>query len=360
MENKGTSPKGRGSHINPPNRFGGPYNVPDLEQVEHDQEYLDSLHNRPTRYLPDRSRTVVAENDSPDVGFRFSINPYRGCSHGCAYCYARPTHEYLGLSAGLDFETMIFVKEDAPDLFREFLSNPRWQPEVIGISGVTDPYQPAERHFLLTRRCLEVAAEANQPVAIITKNALVLRDLDILGRMAAANLVQVNVSVTTLDADLARTMEPRTSTPTARLKAIASLREAGVPVRVLVAPVIPGLTDSEIPAILAAVKEAGAQAAGYVLLRLPWAVAPVFLEWLRRTQPARADRVEARIRSVRGGKLNNSEFGTRMRGTGELADQIANLFHLFAKRHGLDGKLPPIDCTQFQPPRPKSGQMWLF
>jgi DNA repair photolyase len=357
MENKRPLPKSRGSHINPPHRFGGPQPVPDIDD---DPEFLDELRNRPTEYLSDRSRTIVAENDSPDVGFRFSINPYRGCAHGCAYCYARPYHEYLGLSAGLDFETKIFVKEAAPDLFRDFLQREQWVPEPIGMAGVTDPYQPAERQFLLTRRCLEVAAEAFQPIALITKNALVLRDLDILRRMAAANLVQVNVSLTTLDASLARSMEPRTSTPAARLRAIRGLREAGVPVRVLMAPVIPGLTDCEIPALLAAAKDAGAQAAGYILLRLPLSVAPVFLEWLKRTQPDRAARVESRIREVRGGRLNDSEFGTRMRGTGELARQIAGLFRLFAKRYGLDGRLPAIDCTQFRPPRPSSGQMLLF
>src|SRR5579872_5878681 len=185
MEHNHPEAKGRGSQIDPPNRFGLPHCVHDLEQVAHDAEYLDGLHNRPTEYLPDRSRTIVTENDSPDVGFRYSVNPYRGCSHGCSYCYARQTHEYLGLSAGLDFETKIFVKEAAPDLFRDFLARERWQPQPIALSGVTDAYQPAERHFLLTRRCLEVAAEARQPLSIITKNALVLRDLDLLGPMAA-------------------------------------------------------------------------------------------------------------------------------------------------------------------------------
>jgi DNA repair photolyase len=357
MENKRPLNKGSGASINPPHRFGGPQPVPDPDT---EPDYLDDLQRRPTEYLPDQSRTIVTENDSPDLGFRFSINPYRGCSHGCAYCYARPTHEYLELSAGLDFETKIFVKEAAPDLFRDFLNKERWRPEPIGVSGVTDPYQPAERGFRLTRGCLEVAAEAFQPLALITKNALVLRDLDLLSRMAAADLVHVNISLTTLDAALARSMEPRTSTPAARLRAMRALREAGVPVRVFISPVIPGLTDSEIPALLAAAKEAGAQAAAFVMLRLPLTVAPVFLEWLRRTQPERAERVEARIRGVRGGKLNDTEFGTRMRGTGEMARQIASLFRLFAKRHGLDGGLPPYDCSRFRPPRPRSGPLWLF
>jgi DNA repair photolyase len=360
MEKKPPEAKGRGSQINPPNRFGGPSYVPDLEQVECDQEYLDGLHNKPTRYIPDRSRTVVTENDSPDVGFNYSINPYRGCSHGCSYCYARQTHEYLGLSAGLDFETTILVKEAAPDLFRDFLANERWKPEPIALSGVTDPYQPAERQYQLTRRCLEVAAEAFQPIAIITKNALILRDRDILGRMAASDLVHVNVSVTTLDTELARSMEPRTSTPAARLRAITGLRDAGVPVRVLVAPIIPGLNDVEIPAILAAAREAGAQAAAYTMLRLPLTVAPVFLEWLRRTQPERAARIESRIRDVRGGKLNDPAFGARMRGRGKLAEQIGKMFKLFRRKHGLDGQLPPYDCSHFRPPRTSTGQAWLF
>jgi DNA repair photolyase len=356
------APKGRGSHLDPPNRFGGPYRVPNLEQVEHDAEYLASLGRRPTVYLPDRTRSIVTENDSPDVGFRYSINPYRGCSHGCAYCYARPTHEYLGLNAGLDFETKILVKEEAPALFRAFLRRKGWRPEPITLSGVTDPYQPAEQHFRLTRGCLEVAAQARQPISIITKNALVVRDLDLLGEMARDDLVHVNMSVTTLDTELARALEPRTSTPAARLRAVAALRAAGVPVRVLVAPIIPGLNDSETPAILAAAKEAGAMHAGFVLLRLPHAVAVVFLEWLERTYPERRTRVEKRIRSMRGGRLNDPRFGSRMTGTGELAEQIAGLFRLFRKKYGLDSGLPEYDCTRFRPPPEpdKADGLWLF
>jgi DNA repair photolyase len=353
------APKGRGAFSNPPNRFGGPRYELDLEQLD-DPDLLPDRRPMPTEYYPDRSRSIVTENDSPDVGFRYSINPYRGCSHGCAYCYARPTHEYLGLSAGLDFESKIFVKEDAPQLFREFLARDRWQPEPIIMSGVTDCYQPAERYFRLTRRCLEVTAEARQPLVLITKNALILRDLDLLREMAAAHLVHVCLSITTLDAELARSMEPRTSTPAARLRAVTALAGAGVPVQVLVAPVIPGLTDSEIPAILTAAHKAGAAAAGYVLLRLPLTVAPVFQEWLQRAQPARADRVLERIRSARGGKLNDPTFGRRMVGSGPLAEQIRALFQLFAHKYGLDGPLPPLDCTQFRPPRLPSGQGQLF
>ena len=352
--------KGRGSQLDPPNRFGGTHHEVDFKHLEHDEDFLDGLRRRPTEYLPDRSKSIVAENDSPDVGFRYSINPYRGCSHGCSYCYARPTHEYLGFNAGLDFETRVMVKEKAPSLFRAFLARETWAGHPIAMSGVTDCYQPAERHYRLTRGCLEVAAEARQPMTIITKNALVLRDLDLLRGMARERLIHVHLSVTTLDADLARSMEPRTSTPAARLRAVEALAGAGVPVGVLVAPVIPGLTDTEVPAILAAAKGAGASSAGYTLLRLPLAVAPVFTEWLERARPGRSERVLGRVREARGGKLNVSEFGTRMSGTGERAGQIAALFRLCARKHGLDGGLPALDPSRFRPPVPKSGQLRLF
>jgi DNA repair photolyase len=352
--------RGRGSQIDPPNRFGGTYHEVDLENLEHDEDHLEGLRRRPTEYLPDRSRTIVAENDSHDVGFRYSINPYRGCTHGCAYCFARPTHEYLGFGAGLDFETKIMVKEDAPELFRAFLARDGWAAHPIAMSGVTDCYQPAERRYRLTRGCLEVAREARQPMSIITKNALVLRDLDLLREMARGRRIHVYLSITTLDAKLARSMEPRTSTPAARLRAVRELSGAGVPVGVLVAPVIPGLTDSEIPAILAEAKEAGAGAAGYTLLRLPMAVAPVFTEWLERTHPGHAERVLGRVRAARGGKLNVSEFGARMRGTGEMAGQIVALFRLYARKYGLDGPLPGLDGSEFRPPLPRTGQLRLF
>jgi DNA repair photolyase len=350
-----TSPRGRGSHLNPPNRFVRLHVELDPEALVEDEQPAAR-----TEFLRDDARTIVTENVSPDIPFRYSVNPYRGCEHGCSYCYARPTHEYLGLSAGLDFETKILVKERAPDLLREFLARPTWRPEALTLSGVTDPYQPAERHFRLTRGCLEVVAEARQPVSIITKNALVLRDLDLLRDLAREGLVHVNVSVTTLDAALARSLEPRTSTPAARLRAVQALAGAGVPVRVLVAPVIPGLNEGEIPAILAAAREAGARAAAYQLVRLPGAVAPVFAEWLGRELPALRGRVESRIRGVRGGRLNDPRFGLRMTGTGEVARQIGELFRLFARRLGLDGGLPPYDCSRFRPPVPPSGQGWLF
>jgi DNA repair photolyase len=352
--------KGRGSHIKPPNRFEAVHTEPDLEHVEGDEEFLEEAGRAETQYLPDASQSIVTENHSPDIPFRYSINVYRGCSHGCSYCYARPTHEYLGLNAGLDFETKIFVKHQAPALFREFLSRPTWQPEVIVFSGVTDCYQPAEREYRLTRQCLEVAWEARQPVAIITKNALVVRDLDLLQPLAEARLVQVGVSVTTLDATLGRTMEPRTSSPAARLRTIRTLADAGVPVRVMVAPVIPGLNDKEVPAILAAAADAGATSAGYVLLRLPLTVRPVFLEWLERTRPDSRPRIESLIRSTRDGDLNSAEFGSRMRGSGEMSKQISQLFKTFVRKHGLDKPMPKYDCEQFRPPVSASGQMRLF
>jgi len=358
--NKRSDIKGRGSHIAPPNRFIEQQKVVDLEQVENDADYLDSLQTIPTEYLPDNSQSVVSENNSPDIVFRYSINPYRGCTHGCSYCYARPTHEYLGFNAGIDFESKIMVKHHAAALLRDFLCRPTWKSETIVMSGVTDPYQPGEREFKITRGCLEVAAEAHQSIGLITKNALIVRDLDLLAPMAAEGTIHANISITTLDQALARVMEPRTSSPAARLQAVRSLSQAGVPVRVMVAPIIPGLNDTEIPAILEAAREAGAQAANYTLLRLPLTVKPVFLEWLERCQELRQGKVEALIRSVRGGKMNESQFGKRMRGSGEIADQIRSMFKLFAKRFGFDSDLPPYNHALFQPPRSSSGQMQLF
>lgn len=351
--------KGRGSQIQPDNRFDRVRVEADFEHLEFDEDALDPRPT-PTEFLPDSSRSIVSENDSPDVPFRYSVNPYRGCEHGCAYCYARPTHEYLGLSAGLDFETKVFVKHAAADLLRDWLARDAWKPEPICFSGVTDCYQPAEERFRLTRACLEVALEARQPVMIVTKNARVTRDLDLLSEMASLQIVSVAVSLTTLDAELARTMEPRTSTPTARLRAISELHAAGVPTRVMTAPIIPGLNDIEIPRLLEAAADAGADAAAYVLLRLPLTVRPVFEEWLQRERPGEAERVESRIRACRDGEMNNSQWGERMRGSGPIADQINQTFKVFSKRYGLDGVSPPLDVSKFRPPRSTSGQLRLF
>lgn len=349
-----------GSQLDPPNRFDKIQAEPDFEHLEWDEEYLSDVNNRPIEYITDSSQSIVSENQSPDIPFRYSINPYRGCAHGCSYCYARNTHEYLGLNAGLDFETKIFVKHDAANLFREFLSRDSWRPEEVVFSGVTDCYQPAEREFRLTRQCLKVALECRLPVGIVTKNALVVRDLDILSQMAAMRMVHVFLSITTLDPELARVMEPRTSIPAARLRAIKMLAEAGVPAGVLVAPIIPGLNDSEIPAILEAASTAGATACGRVLLRLPLTVEPVFREWLNRTQPLKSQKVEGLIRETRDGKMSNSTFKQRMSGTGPIADQVNNLFKVFAHKFQLDRKLTPHDFSQFRPAIPKSGQMRLF
>ena len=349
-----------GSQIDPPNRFETVHRELDYEHVEWDQEYLRTVSNRKIEYLADDSKTIISENDSPDIPYRYSLNPYRGCVHGCSYCYARPLHEYLDLNAGLDFETKIIVKPDAARLFKTFLARDAWVPEPIMFSGATDCYQPAERSFRLTRDCLEVALESRQPIRIVTKNALVLRDLDLLQPMAQQNLVHLFISLTTLDDSLARAMEPRTSIPAARLRAMKELAEAGVPVGVMVAPVIPGLNDHEVAGLLEAARDAGARQAAYVLLRLPLTVRPVFEEWLRRTQPSKADRVLQRVRQTHGGKLNDSAWGQRMSGSGTMAEQIGRLFRVLQERHDLDRPLPPLDVTRFRSPPSDRGQLRLF
>ncbi len=349
-----------GSKIDPPNRFETHHREVDLEHLEWDQEYLHQLDHRAIEYVEDSSKSIVVENSSPDIPFRYSVNPYRGCIHGCAYCYARPGHEYLGFNAGLDFETKIVVKHQAPKLFRDFLARRSWRPEPIVFSGVTDCYQPAERKFRLTRQCLEIAAEFRQPIGLITKNALVVRDLNVLRQLASDNLVHVFVSITTLDPALAREMEPRTSIPVARLRAVKLLADAGVPVGVMVAPIIPGLNETEISQILEAAKAAGARTANYIMIRLPLTVEPVFKEWLERTQPMKADLVLGRIQAVRGGKMNDATWGQRQVGTGEIADQIRSMFQLFRKKHGLDGDMPRLNVDGFRCPEDASGQMRLF
>lgn len=351
---------GRGATTSPPNRFEAVHSQIDYEQLAADDELLAEERKVKTVFLPDHSKTLIRENDSPDVPFRYSINPYRGCEHGCVYCYARPTHETLGMNAGLDFESKILVKHDAVELLRKELNHPKWQPEPITISGVTDCYQPAERRIKLTRGILEVMLEARQPVTLITKNALLVRDIDILAPLAQRNLVAAALSITTLDADLARTMEPRTATPPAKLRAIRELSAAGVPVRVMIAPLIPGLNDHELPHIMEAVQEAGANGAGYVMLRLPLAVSPMFLDWLRTHRPLQAEKVEGLVRSVRGGKLYVTNWVERMRGDGPYADGIAASFDLFAKKFSLNKPWTQLDCSQFMPPKLPGGQMRLF
>jgi DNA repair photolyase len=335
---------GRGAAHNPGNRFEHAAYVP-----EPDDPGLDASAPA-TQFFKDYSRSIIATNDSPDVGFDASINPYRGCEHGCVYCYARPGHEYLGLSAGLDFETKIFVKEDAPRLLRRELLSPRWQPRSLGISGVTDAYQPVERRLQLTRRCLEELAEFRNPTIVISKSHLVTRDLDVLGELAKHDAAAVFLSITTLDNDRARVLEPRASQPQGRLAAIAAAAQAGVPVGVLVAPVIPGMNDHEIPAILSAAATSGARFAGHVMLRLPYAVAGLFEKWLEQHFPDRKDKVLGRIRDMRGGELNDSRFGSRMRGEGLLAQTIHDLFKLARHKAGIHGRAPKLSTAAFRRP----------
>ena len=335
--------RGRGASWSPANRFEALH----VEAVDSDcaDEERPVVH---TRFYRDLTKTIITRNDSPDVGFECSVNPYRGCEHGCIYCYARPTHEYLGFSAGVDFESRIMVKTDAPELLSAELSSPRWEPQVIVMSGVTDPYQPVERRLQITRRCLEVLVRFRNPVAIVTKNRLVTRDIDLLAKLASRDGAAVNISVTSLDPNLQRVLEPRTSPPQVRLETISQLRAAGIPVGVMVAPVIPGLTDHEVPAILAACAGAGAQFAGYVIVRLPWAVAPLFEHWLEEHFPERKEKVLGRIRDLRGGeKLNDSQWVTRMRGTGIFAEQIAALFEIGCRRAGI-GARPKLSSAAFR------------
>jgi DNA repair photolyase len=350
---------GRGAAHNPPNRFERLAYVPDVPEALRTDDDDDTPGDGPaTVYLKDTARTIIAHNDSPDVGFTFSINPYRGCSHGCIYCYARPTHQFVGFSAGLDFETKILVKEDAPELLRKELAAPRYKPATLSISGVTDCYQPAEKQFQLTRKCLEVLLDCRNPVGIITKSHLVTRDIDILSEMAKFNTAVVILSITSLDPELSRRMEPRAASPQRRLAAVEALTKAGIPVGVMVAPVIPGLTDHEIPGILKAAAEAGALTAGFVPVRLPLEVAPLFQDWLQRHYPDRKDKVLNRIRELRGGKLNDSNFHTRMVGQGVWSEQMKTMFAVAKRKAGLTKSFPELTTEHFRPPA--GPQMTLF
>ncbi len=335
--------KGRGAAFNPPNRFET------LHIEPFDSDVGEEAGNRAvqTVFYKDTSKSILAKNDSPDIPFTYSLNPYRGCEHGCIYCYARPSHEYLGFSAGIDFESRIMVKLDAPELLAGTFRSRKWKPETVSLSGNTDCYQPAEQRLQLTRKCLEVFLRFRNPVGIVTKNALVLRDTDTLTALARLNLVHVVLSVSTLDADLARVIEPRTSTPMNRLRAIEELAKAGVPSGVLVAPVIPGLTDEEIPAVLKAASEHGASVAGYTLLRLPGAVEPLFINWLKHNLPERAPKVINRIMETREGKMSDSRFGSRMRGKGEIARTIKALYDVNARRYNLNGSWRDLATEHF-------------
>lgn len=345
--------KGRSASFNPPNRFEKHH----LEPIEIDIPYEETP-PVPTTFYNDTSRTILARNDSPDIPFTFSINPYRGCEHGCIYCYARPSHEYLGFSAGLDFESKIMVKMTAPQLLEETLQKKSWQPQIVAFSGNTDCYQPVDRKLQLTRKCLEVFLKYRNPVGLITKNALVLRDADVLQEMSHLNLVHVMLSITTLDPALAQMMEPRTSSPANRLKTIEELTKKGITVGVNVAPIIPGLTDEEIPAILRAAVDHGAKSAYYMLVRLPGAVEPLFLDWLQRNFPDRASKIINRIRDTRQGKMSDHRFGSRMKGEGEIANAVSNLFKLNARKLNLNRRWEDLSIEHFE--RHSPSQMSLF
>lgn len=346
--------KGRGSEVLNQGRFEKLSRETDLSHLEY-ADLEDEVRTVKTEVYKDASRKIISHNQSPDIGFTSSINAYRGCEHGCAYCYARPTHEYLGHSAGLDFESKIYVKEDAPELLRRELMAKSWFPEVIMMSGVTDCYQPLERKYELTRGLLQVLHEFKNPVGLITKNALVTRDLDILSAMAKEDLAMVFISVTTLDSELGRSLEPRTSSPEARLAAIRTLAEAGVPVGVNIAPVIPGLTDHEMPKILEACREAGATMAGFTPLRLPHSVTEIFSEWLQTHRPDAREKVLNSVRSIRGGKLNDSDFKSRMRGEGPKAEHLRAMFGVFSKKYGFNERSLKLRTDLFVRPGDQLG-----
>ena len=348
--------RGRGARSNRAGRF----ELETREDFDDGWENLAELDAFKTEVRIESARSIIATNNSPDIGFDQSINPYRGCEHGCIYCYARPTHCYLGHSAGLDFETKLYAKINAADLLASELARPGYVPKTIALGTVTDPYQPIERQHRITRAVLEVLDRTSHPVGLITKSALVLRDIDILSRMAARGLAKVALSITTLDRRLARAMEPRAATPSKRLEAVRQLSAAGIPTQVMVAPIIPALNDCEIEPILSAAKEAGAIDAGYVLLRLPLELKDLFREWLASEYPNRARRVINVLRTMHGGKDYTAEFGLRQRGTGPYAEQIALRFRLALKRLGMNERLLRLRTDLFEPPIAGSQQLRLL
>lgn len=348
--------RGRGAGMNPSGRFEH------QERVAFDDGWstLEDMPPFRTEVQIEKPRTAITRNESPDIPFDRSINPYRGCEHGCIYCFARPTHSYMGLSAGLDFEARLFAKPDAPRLLERELAKPGYKPRTIAIGTNTDPYQPIEREWRIMRQLLEVLDKANHPVAIVTKSALILRDLDILSSMAERGLAKVAISVTTLDRKMARSMEPRASTPSRRLEAIRGLSEAGIPTGVLVAPVIPALNDHEIERVLDSAKAAGATEAGYVLLRLPYEVSPLFRDWLLQNYPDRYRHVMSLVRSMRGGKDYDAEFGKRMKGAGPYAWQISRRFEMATKRLGMIRRNMHLRDDLFTPPDGSGVQLSLL
>ncbi len=348
--------KGRGAQSNASGRYEPHARI----AFDDGWQSLDELPPFKTTVQVDATRKIITRNESPDIGFDRSINPYRGCEHGCVYCFARPTHAYLGMSPGLDFESKLFVKPEAADLLERELASPNYSPKVIAIGTNTDPYQPIERRYKVMRRILEVLDRAGHPVGIVTKSALVLRDLDILARMAERNLAKVALSVTTLDPELARRMEPRAATPMRRLETLRLLSQAGVPTTVMVAPIIPALNDSEIERILERAQAAGVKEAGYVLLRLPLEVRDLFKEWLIANYPDRANHVFKLIRDMRGGKDYDSEWGKRMKGTGPYAWLIGRRFEVACEKLGLNTSKRHLSTEQFRHPKLDSAQLSLF
>ena len=356
--------RGRGAALNPGNRF-------ETVRLHVLGEHLDEIVTQDpqhagrqlvTQVLYDTTKSIINHVDpkvSPDVGFEWTVNPYRGCEHGCVYCFARPYHEYLGFSVGIDFETRILCKPDAPEMLEKELADRKWKGDPLVMSVVTDAYQPVEAKLRITRRCLEVMTRCRQPVSTVTKSRLILRDLDLIEELTGFNAYRAAVSITTLDSKLAAKMEPRASSPADRLHAVRELSRIGVPVTVMVAPIIPALTDREIPNILEAAKDAGATHAGYTMLRLPWQVKALFIEWLHRCFPDRAGHVEGLIRSTRGGKLYDATPGVRMKGQGPIADQIGSMFRMFRKRYALDQPHKPMNHAVFRRPN-LGGQMELF
>jgi DNA repair photolyase len=349
--------KGRGARSNASSRYDQERRVGFDDGWTRDDEEPPPIRTEVTR---DATRTIIARNQSPDISFDRSINPYRGCEHGCIYCFARPTHAYLGLSPGLDFESKLFVKPDAAKLLAAELSKPSYRCDVIAIGTNTDPYQPIEREYRVMRQVLQVLWEFKHPVGIVTKSALVTRDIDILSKMAEQRLAKVAISITTLDRKLARAMEPRAATPDRRLDAIRALSDAGIPTAVMVAPIIPALTDEEMESILAAAYDAGARRAGFVSLRLPLEIADLFEEWLKTHRPDKAKHVLSLVRNMRGGKLYDSTWGLRGRGTGPYANLLAQRFHLATKRLGMNTESSPLDTTKFRKPEAASPQLSLF
>lgn len=325
--------KGRGTNLNPDNRF---IDIK-LEILDEYLEHTKDDEERPvTQFINDNSKSILSKNDSPDLGFSYSINPYRGCEHGCIYCYARPTHEYLGFSSGLDFETKIMVKKDAPELLERGFQSKSYTPQVIILSGNTDCYQPVERKLQITRKILEVFLKYKNPVGIITKNSLIERDLDILIELNKLNLVGVTISIPTLNKEIASVMEPRTSTPSRRLQTVENLSKAGIYVNVNIAPVVPGLTDDTIPFVIKSASDAGAKSVARVILRLPWQNKELFVNWVHKNFPERANKILNRIKSLMDGELYNSDWGKRMRGEGEWAETVKQIFRINCEKYNLN------------------------